>query len=127
MSATDELPILSLQAFTIASGQTVSDGKRIIRSQSAQQYPWLKTVPVSLKMPASWTAGDLTFQGSYDDSDYDDLYKIDGTKYTITTPAAGSMILIPPVDLSGVPFLKLVCANAQGADRVLTLALRYVA
>lgn len=126
MAATDELPILSQQTFTIANGQTVSDAKRIVRSQSSLQWPWLKTTLVSLQMPTAWTAADITFQGSLDDTNYYPLYKLDGTAYKATGPVASSIVLFPAIDLAGVPFLKLVSSVAQGGARVLIASLRYV-
>lgn len=79
-------------------------------------------------MPASWTAANITFQGSVDGSTFNDLYDDSGAEVTVVA-AASRMIRLVPAEWARVKDIKLRSGTAaatvtQGGDRVLTLMLR---
>lgn len=78
-------------------------------------------------MPASWTAADLTFQESVDNSTFVDKYDAYGVEYTVVS-AASRAILINLADFIGARYLKVRSGTsgspvAQGGTRALTLVL----
>jgi hypothetical protein len=86
---------------------------------------------VRIGMPAAWTAASLTFQVSVDGVSYANLYKSDGTEYSVSA-AASREILLSPADFAGIRFLK-VRSGTSGtpvtqltADRILTITARPV-
>lgn len=79
-------------------------------------------------MPAAWTAANLTFQGSEDDSTYNDLYDDAGTEYVVTA-GASRYIVLDPLAFVGVDFVKIRSGTSatpvnQGAARVVRFVLR---
>lgn len=107
---------------TIANGASLSDGKNIsIKGASI----------VGIVMPASWTAADLTFQGSLDGTTWYELVTTTGAAVTIASPAAGTWIAINPGDFAGVPWLKVRSGTSgaavnQGGARTITIVSRNV-
>lgn len=82
-------------------------------------------------MPADWDAAAVTFQVAPPGGDFVNLYKNDGTEYSLTT-AAGRGVIIPPADLPMVGRLKVRSGTNgspvnQTANRVLYLAVRHLA
>lgn len=78
-------------------------------------------------MPAAWTAASLTFQTSYDCTNYADLYDATGTEYTVSASTSRE-ILVPYADFIGVTCMKIRSGTSgtpvsQGADRTLNLVL----
>lgn len=74
---------------------------------------------VAVVMPAAWTAAVLTFQGSTDGVNFNDLYDFTGTEVSVTV-AAGEKVLIDHMD--GNAYLKIRSGTggtpvAQGAAR----------
>lgn len=61
---------------------------------------------IRLVMPALWTAAALTFQTSLDNVTYTDLFKPDGTEYSLVVAASRS-IPLPPSDFAGFRWMKL--------------------
>lgn len=82
---------------------------------------------VVITMPAAWTAANLTFQISYDCTNYADLYDATGTEYTVTA-AASRAILITAADFIGIQCFKIRSGTTgvpvnQAADRTLNLVI----
>jgi hypothetical protein len=83
-------------------------------------------IPVGIIIPAAWTAADLTFQTSWDDTTFYDVYGVEGTEIGLDT-VAGGLCSIDYANLFGIgPYLKIrsgptALAVNQGADRVLIL------
>jgi hypothetical protein len=96
--------IHSTATATIASGQTVG----------AAFYVGAK-VPVSLQMPAAFTGATVSFQGSNDGSTYQAI-NIGAAAYSETVTASKNVALDSNI-LAGFPFLRIVSASAEGADR----------
>jgi len=100
---------------TIASGASLSDAVAIQPTHTL----------AGILMPAAWDAADLTFQGSFDGTNYGDLYSDDGSEVTIPA-AAGRIIPVGSSDLRAMPYLKVRSGTsttpvAQTAQRVITL------
>jgi hypothetical protein len=94
--------IVQPDAVTIASGASLSTAIAI----GANYFPCV------LLMPAAWTAADITFQLSLDNSTFYNVYNADGTEYTLTAPVSSSAILLPPADFSGAKYLKIRSGTA---------------
>jgi len=80
---------------------------------------------VSIQMPAAWTTANLTFQGGADGVTYADLYKLDGTEYSVVA-AASRYVKVPLGDLLGMAYLRVRSGTTgtpvnQGAARTLLL------
>ena len=79
----------------------------------------LGLVLIGLKMPAAWTAGDITFHGSIDGSAFAVVMDEDGTAITITGPAADELLMLKtdtPL-IGGLTHLKVASSVGQAADR----------
>lgn len=81
----------------------------------------------AIQMPATWTAANLTFQGSYDGSTYADVYDETGNEVTVTA-AASRFIILDPVKFMGLQKLKIRSGTTgspvnQGGDRIVQLIL----
>lgn len=82
---------------------------------------------VGIVMPAAWTAANLTFQGSSDDSVFNNLYDDAGTEVTVTA-AAARYIAVQPSEFVGFDTLKIRSGTSgtavtQAAARTITLIL----
>jgi hypothetical protein len=113
---------------TIANGASLSDADAISINESRNKSPHSL---VAILMPAAWTAADLTFQASNDNTTFYEMVNTAGNNVTVTGPAADEWIAIDPADFVGVEYLKVRsgtvgAAVAQGAARVLTLLTRPV-
>ena len=80
-----------------------------------------------ITVPAAWTAANLTFQVSPDNTNWFNLYDATGAEYTVVAAASRS-IIIPVSDFLSVRYLKVRSGTSgvpvnQGADRALTLTL----
>jgi hypothetical protein len=104
---------LAIGPVTILSGASLSDS---IDLQGAR--------PVSLRLPAAWTAASITFQASEDGITFGDLYNALGE---VTYPAAASrFISLTPQDFLGCRAIKVRSGTAgtpvnQGADRTIVV------
>lgn len=79
----------------------------------------------ALQMPASWTAADLTFQGSYDGTTYANVYDETGDEVTVDADAS-RFIILDPAKFIGLQRLKIRSGTAgspvnQGAARTIQL------
>lgn len=103
-----------LGTVTIANGQTVSNSVDL--GEGAL---------VGIQMPAAFTGVALTLQASHNDSTYVQVTSKDGTAYTITV-AASKYITLPPADLAGLRYVKLVSGAAEGGARDIVVMARNV-
>ena len=84
----------------------------------------------AIRMPAAWTAADITFQVSYDNgTTWADLHDDGGTEVKIPTPGAGEVRALDPSIFTSCMFLKVrsgVSATPvnQAAARTITLVAR---
>ena len=99
---------------TIANGATVSNA--IDLGEMAI---------VGIQTPAALTSTAFTFQASSDNVTYAAVYKVDGTQYTMTVSTSRYHV-VPPADLAGIRWLKVVGGSAEGGDRVITVLARHV-
>lgn len=102
---------------TIASGASLSSAVDL-----------LKYSLVGIQMPGTWTAANLTFQGSYDGSTFANLYD-ETQEVTLTSPTASVYIVLDPAKYLSLRSLKVRSGTSgtpvnQGADRALQLILR---
>jgi hypothetical protein len=85
---------------------------------------------ISLLLPAAWTAGTMTFQGSADGTSFADLADDSGTAATLTDAIMQANLSkwITLVNYAGVvfpfKFLRLRSQNAQAAARSFTIVMR---
>jgi hypothetical protein len=108
---------------TIANNESLSSAAWIWRNNH------LGTV-AAIVMPADWTAADLTFQASVDNSTYWNVYDADDAEVTVQA-AEDRHIILDPADFAGCPYLKVRSGTSgaavnQGAARTIQLVLREV-
>lgn len=89
--------------------------------------------PVGLRTSTDWTNADITFQLSYDNTTYVNMYESDGTEYTVTVTDTDEAcyICLDPADFSGAKYIKVRSGTAgtpveQGDARTLYLYTRRV-
>lgn len=77
---------------------------------------------VAIQMPATWTAANLTFQGSMDGVTYADMYAFDGTEVNITA-GASQYILVPDLRAAWIKVRSGTTGTPvnQGGNRVIQL------
>lgn len=88
------------------------------------------TTLVGYIMPSSWTAADITFQGSVDGTNFFNLYDQFGNEVRHVV-SSSRFVALNPADLASIRYLKIRSgtsgsAVSQGADRVVTLVTRAV-
>lgn len=74
---------------------------------------------------ATLTSTAMTFQASSDNSTFVVVKNTAGSSYSVTV-ASDTYTVIPPADLAGIRWLKVVAGSAEGADRVIKLVVRSV-
>lgn len=104
---------------TIANGTSLS---------AALDLTLLGGAPVGIQMTAAWTAANLTYQVSADNTLFQDYFDSAGTEIS-TTAAAARFIRLTPADFAGIRFLKIRSGTSgvpvnQAADRALQLVYR---
>ena len=62
--------------------------------------------PAALEMPSAWTTAGLSFQGSVDNSTFNNLYDEFGTEITAQA-AASRLIRLSPSDWWGIKYIKV--------------------
>lgn len=105
---------------TIAIGESVSD--RLLIPEG--------TTGVVIHMPAAWTAANLTFQGSDDDSTYRNVYTDSGQEVTVTAAASRAIVAdLHLPSLTSFQYLKFrsgtaAVAVAQAASRAIIVSMK---
>ena len=131
------LPLaLNQYGATIAAGQSLSSGYTYASTGGVSNTIATGGVAMgadtlaAIQMPAVWTAAGITFQVSPDGgTTWCELYDDAGNEVTITSPAAGSFILLnahPSYEWRGVNLLKVRSGTAaapvpQVAAAIVTL------
>ncbi|HUW09590.1 MAG TPA: hypothetical protein VM537_07645 [Anaerolineae bacterium] len=82
---------------------------------------------LAIQLPATWTAANLSFQGSADGVTYANVYE--GHVELTAIAAAGYFTILPPNISHCIKYLKIRSGTGavpvnQGGDRVLTLITR---
>lgn len=83
---------------------------------------------LSIRMPSSWTAANLSFQGSTAiDGTFNDIYDSAGNE--LVAIASTSRIIVDIPELAGIPFLKIrsgttAAAVVQGGDRTIDVLVK---
>jgi len=88
---------------------------------SADLQDWHIT---ALVMPAAWTAADITFEGSLDDTTFNAIYDKAGIEYTLTV-STSRFVFLNISDTYNFPrYIKLKSSTNQlSADRTIRLLL----
>lgn len=83
---------------------------------------------VAIQMPASWSAADVTFQGSVDNSTFQNIYTSDDAELVVEAAQARFVALMEPeiTALKACMWIKVRSGTSgvpvdQNADRTLTL------
>lgn len=103
-------------SITIPSGQSLSPALEINDN-----------LLMALSAPSAWTAADITFQVSHDNSTYQDLYDSDGEEFKATIVAGKFQFIQEPIAFSGFNYVKLRSGtsaspvNQAGDRQVITL------
>ena len=123
------MPGFRVKTVTIANGASLSDAAACAYKAGPAGSGSYESL-VGIVMPGTWTAANLTFQASNDNSTFTDLYNAAGTEVTVTA-AASRWIAIDPADFAGVAYLKVRSGTSgsavnQGANRTIGLVLRAV-
>ena len=110
---------------TIASGATGLSGSVHLGG------PDRGTSLVAIQMPATWVTANLTFQASWDGTNFFNVHAADGTEVVVTA-AASRWIILDPADFASASYVKVrSCTSAtpvdQTATRTIVLVTRQVA
>lgn len=103
--------LIEPRPFVIDNGQTKSGGADL-----------QGLIPVGVFLPASFTGTTLTFEASYNGTDYFPVHSAGSV--LSKTVAQGTFCRFDPNDLVGIRFLKLVSGSTEAATRTLYVALR---
>lgn len=112
-------PFLNRRSVTIASGQSLTASIDI------------KDLPiVAIQMPSTWTAANLTFQGSNDGTNFFDVYNLEGDEYRVVA-AASRYIVLSPFEFQWARYIKIRSGTtgapvAQGGERTIVIVTRRV-
>ena len=104
---------LNYESVTIANGSSLSDALNIGNRDV-----------FALIMPAAWTSAGLTFQGSFDGTNYYNLYDDAGNEISFTVGASRYVVIASPAKFFGLKKLKIRSGTSgsavnQAADRVI--------
>lgn len=75
-----------------------------------------------LHMPDAWTAADVTFEASFDDTVFGSLTDDTGAEVKVVSPAVGEYISLDREHFRGVRFLKVRSGTAAAPVNQLTTA-----
>lgn len=96
------------RAQVVAGAQPATTTATIAISSSLSSAVELTDGPlVRLVIPSAWTTANITFQTSYDGTNYADLYDKAGTEYTVTVGGASREIAVPIADWIGIRYIKV--------------------
>lgn len=126
--------LLLLSALTLPLfGQTLSSFSAIIYSGTAVTGSIdTKDQPIlAIRIPASWTTANLTFQGSQDGTNFFDVYNLYGDEFTVTVGGTARYVVMSPFDFQWARYIKIRSGTTgtpvnQGADRSLLIITRRV-
>lgn len=104
---------INYETVTIANGASLSGALNI----ASRNF-------FGIIMPSSWTAASLTFQGSFDGTNFYNLYDESGTEVTFTVAASRYVIISTPAKFLGLKKLKIRSGTSgsavnQGGDRTI--------
>ncbi|MBL8231028.1 MAG: hypothetical protein JNL98_21230 [Bryobacterales bacterium] len=111
------MPAQSIRTATIAAGQSLSGAVD------------LAGLPiVGLYMPAVWDTAEMTFQASYDGSNWHEVDNITRDPWRIE-PDAGKFYPVVRLELEGIRFMRIRSGKAsvpiaQSAERTIRLVLK---
>lgn len=102
---------------TITSGQSLSASAEVNGEHV-----------IGIIVPASWTAAGLSFQGSFDGTNFFELYDMSGVALSVPV-VVSSYTVIQPTAMHGVNFVKVRSGTSgspvtQSSTMVLTLLTR---
>lgn len=80
---------------------------------------------VGIQTPASLTGTSFSFLASADNSTFVEVRKVDGTVYTLTVTSS-KYYVVPPADLAGIRYLKIVSGSAETGAKVISILQRQV-
>lgn len=106
------MTVINYETVTIANGASLS-GPLNIASRNF----------FGIIMPSTWTSAVLTFQGSFDGTNYFDLYDENGTEVSFIVGASRYVIISTPSKFLGLKKLKVRSGTSgsavnQAAERV---------
>ena len=78
---------------------------------------------VGMIMPAAFTGTSVTFEGSWDGTNFFPIYNTDGTQFSATV-STSRLIAFAPSDFVSCRLVKIVSSSTEGADRVINLIIR---
>lgn len=119
------LPLTGQTPYLSQITATVPNGQAITASIDLKDQPIL-----AIRMPASWTTANITFQSSQNGTDWLDVYNMFGDEFTVTA-AAGRVIVMSPFDFQWGRYIKIRSGTTgtpvnQSADRTIILITRRV-
>lgn len=99
---------------SIASGQTVGDSEDVSGCTLT-----------AIEIPVALTGASITFTASQTEGGtYYTVRKEDGTAYTISGTTNAGYFKVDPLQFTGIRFLKVVSASAEGSTRTINLITR---
>lgn len=106
---------INYETVTIANGASLSDALNI----ASRNF-------FGVIMPAAWTSAAMTFQGSFDGTNYFDLYDETGTEVSFTVAASRYVIISSPAKFLGLKKIKVRSGTSgtpvnQAAERTVGL------
>ncbi len=121
----DQSPIAITGTLTIDTALTATDFTIANAASLSAAVDLSGAGVLRILMPASWTAANVTFQVSQDNSTFYDLYDRSGNEVVVTAAASRAIIMVPS-DFAGFRYLKIRSGTsgtpvAQGGSRTVTL------
>ena len=120
------LPSFAQSPFLSSITATIASGTAITGSIDLKDQPIL-----AVRIPASWTTANLTFQGSQDGTNFFDVYNLYGDEFTAVVGGASRYVVMSPFDFQWARYIKIRSGTTgtpvnQGADRSLLIITRRV-
>lgn len=86
---------------------------------------------LAIRIPASWTTANLTFQGSQDGTNFFDVYNLYGEEFTVVVGGASRYVVMGPQEFQWARYIKIRSGTTgtpvnQAADRSLLVITRRV-
>ena len=104
---------------------TISSGQSLSASIDIKDQPI-----VAIQMPSTWTAANLTFQGSSDGTNFFTVYNMEGDEFTVTV-AASRYVVLSPFEFQWARYIKIRSGTSgapvnQAGDRTLVIVTRRI-